>query len=89
MTHKCILFLQSLGSAEMVSSGTGIDSGQFISQKGTIVGVGGGGGALGNGHFENWGDSGMVADHSHQTDTSTDTDDKNQVFSHFFTSPLV
>ncbi|KAL8533392.1 hypothetical protein ACS0TY_009685 [Phlomoides rotata] len=68
----------SLGSAEMVSSGTGIDSGQFISQKGTMVGVGDGGGALGNGHFENWGDSGVVADHSHQTDTSTDTDDKNQ-----------
>ncbi|PON87068.1 Basic-leucine zipper transcription factor [Trema orientale] len=33
---------------------------------------------LGNGHFENWGDSAM-ADNSQQTDTSTDvdTDDKN------------
>ncbi|KAL0424778.1 UNVERIFIED_CONTAM: Transcription factor HBP-1b(c38) [Sesamum radiatum] len=49
---------------------------------GTMVGVGGGGGggALGNGHFENWGDSGVVADHSQQTDTSTDTDDKNQAY---------
>ncbi|KAK6134044.1 hypothetical protein DH2020_032223 [Rehmannia glutinosa] len=63
-----------LGSAEMVSSGTGVDSGQFISQKGTMVGVG----ALGHGHFDNWADSGVVADHSQQTDTSTDTDDKNQ-----------
>ncbi|KAK4410338.1 Transcription factor PERIANTHIA [Sesamum angolense] len=74
----------SLGSAEMVSSGTGVDSGHFMLPKGTMVGVGagggggGGGGALGNGHFENWGDSGVVADHSQQTDTSTDTDDKNQ-----------
>ncbi|KAK6132043.1 hypothetical protein DH2020_034207 [Rehmannia glutinosa] len=63
-----------LGSAEMVSSGTGVDSGQFISQKGPMVGVG----ALGHGHFDNWADSGVVADHSQQTDTSTDTDDKNQ-----------
>ncbi|KAL1551237.1 transcription factor HBP-1b(c38)-like isoform X1 [Salvia divinorum] len=73
----------SLGSAEMVSSATGVDSSQFMSHKGTIVGVcggggGGGGGGMGNGQFENWGDSGMVADHSQQTDTSTDTDDKNQ-----------
>ncbi|XP_011077152.1 transcription factor HBP-1b(c38)-like [Sesamum indicum] len=72
----------SLGSAEMVSSGTGVDSGHFMLPKGTMVSVGGGGGggggALGNGHFENWGDSGVVADHSQQTDTSTDTDDKNQ-----------
>lgn len=64
----------------MVSSGTGVDSGQFMLQKGPMVGVGaGGGGALGNGHFENWGDSGVVADHSQQTDTSTDTEEKNQV----------
>lgn len=82
------MFLQSLGSAEMVSSVTGVDSGQFMSHKGTMVGVcgsggggggGGGAGAMGNGQFENWGDSGVVADHSQQTDTSTDTDDKNQV----------
>ncbi|XP_052482149.1 transcription factor PERIANTHIA isoform X4 [Gossypium raimondii] len=35
---------------------------------------------LGNGHIENWGDSGL-ADNSQQTDTSTDvdTDDKNQL----------
>ncbi|KAL6495851.1 hypothetical protein OROGR_030414 [Orobanche gracilis] len=66
-----------LGSAEMVSSGAGVDSsGQFISHKGTMVG--GVGGALGHGHFEHWADSGVVADHSQQTDTSTDTDDKNQ-----------
>ncbi|KAL6538937.1 hypothetical protein OROMI_025263 [Orobanche minor] len=66
-----------LGSAEMVSSGAGVDSsGQFISHKGTMVG--GVGGALGHGHFEPWADSGVVADHSQQTDTSTDTDDKNQ-----------
>ncbi|KAL0463628.1 UNVERIFIED_CONTAM: Transcription factor PERIANTHIA [Sesamum latifolium] len=70
-----------LKQSEMVSSGTGVDSGHFMLPKGTMVGVGGGGGgggALGNGHFENWGDSGVVADHSQQTDTSTDTDDKNQ-----------
>ncbi|GER28505.1 bZIP transcription factor family protein [Striga asiatica] len=61
-------------SNEMVSSGTGLG---FISHKETnaMVGVGG---ALGRGHFENWTDSGIVADHSQQTDTSTDTDDKNQ-----------
>ncbi|XP_047950281.1 transcription factor TGA2.3-like isoform X2 [Salvia hispanica] len=70
--------LKSLGSAEMVSSATGIDSGQFMSHKGPIVDFCGGGGAMGSGQFENWGDSGVVADHSQQTDTSTDTDDKNQ-----------
>ncbi|CAA0808988.1 Transcription factor PERIANTHIA [Striga hermonthica] len=61
-------------SNEMVSSGTGLG---FISHKETnaMVGVGG---ALGRGHFENWTDSGIVADHSQQTDTSSDTDDKNQ-----------
>lgn len=44
-------------------------------QKGTTIGS-----SLGNGHIENWGESGM-ADNSQQTDTSTDvdTDDKNQV----------
>lgn len=68
----------------MGSSGTGVDTGQFMMHKGTptppptMVGVGGG--SLGIGHFENWGESGM-ADNSQQTDTSTDvdTDDKNQV----------
>ncbi|KAI3976209.1 hypothetical protein MKX01_019155 [Papaver californicum] len=37
--------------------------------------------SLGNGHFENWGEStGIMADTSQQTDTSTDTDDhKNQL----------
>ncbi|MFS7998300.1 putative transcription factor bZIP family [Helianthus anomalus] len=39
----------------------------------------GGGGVMGKGHFENWGES-AIADNSQQTDTSTDidTDDKNQ-----------
>ncbi|CAK9176231.1 unnamed protein product [Ilex paraguariensis] len=71
-----------IGSTEMGSSGTGVDTGQFMLQKGTpqtptIVGVSGG--SLGSGHFENWGES-VMADHSQQTDTSTDvdTDDKNQ-----------
>ncbi|KAI3453004.1 hypothetical protein Pfo_009667 [Paulownia fortunei] len=68
----------SLGSAEMGSSGGGVDTGQFMLQKSGLVGFGGGGGSSGNGHFENWGDSGVVADHSQQTDTSTDTDVKNQ-----------
>ncbi|KAL2546497.1 Transcription factor PERIANTHIA [Forsythia ovata] len=71
----------NIGPADMGSSGGGVDTGHFILQKGAIVGVGGGGGgggALGNGHFDNWVDSGVVADHSQQTDTSTDTDDKNQ-----------
>lgn len=64
----------------MGSSGGGVETGQFILQKGGIMGFGGGAASLGNGHFENWGDSAVVADHSHQTDASTDTDDKNQVF---------
>ncbi|CAI9785357.1 unnamed protein product [Fraxinus pennsylvanica] len=75
----------NIGSADMGSSVAGVDTGHFILQKGTMVGVVGGGGggdgggvALGNGHFDNWVDSGVVADHSQQTDTSTDTDDKNQ-----------
>lgn len=36
---------------------------------------------LGNGHVENWGDSGMADNSQHTDDTSTDidTDDKNQV----------
>lgn len=65
---------------------TGVDTGQLMVHKEatTMVGLGGGN-ALGNGHFENWGDSGL-ADNSQQTDTSTDvdTDDKNQVPSPVF-----
>ncbi|XP_073055093.1 transcription factor TGA2.3-like [Primulina eburnea] len=67
----------SLGSSEMGSAVGGVDSAQFMLQKGGMMTVGGGG-ALGNGPFENWGDSGVVADHSQQTDASTDTDEKNQ-----------
>ncbi|KAJ4710553.1 Transcription factor like [Melia azedarach] len=69
----------SLGcSAEIVSTtgpGGCLDTGQFMYQKGTTIGS-----SLGNGHIENWGESGM-ADNSQQTDTSTDvdTDDKNQI----------
>ncbi|XP_052187352.1 transcription factor TGA2.3-like isoform X2 [Diospyros lotus] len=50
-----------------------------LSSKGTGTVAGGGGGALANWGFDNWGDSGL-ADNSQQTDTSTDvdTDDKNQ-----------
>ncbi|XP_021299702.1 transcription factor TGA2.3 isoform X2 [Herrania umbratica] len=66
----------SIGATEIVSSGTGcLDTGQFMYQKGTTFGA-----SLGNGHIENWADSGL-ADNSQQTDTSTDvdTDDKNQL----------
>ncbi|KAL3654383.1 hypothetical protein CASFOL_004064 [Castilleja foliolosa] len=52
---------------------SGLGSAEMVSN--TMVGVGG---ALGHNHFENWADSGVVADHSQQTDTSTDTDDKTQ-----------
>ncbi|KAF5958015.1 hypothetical protein HYC85_005240 [Camellia sinensis] len=56
--------------------GTGVDIGNLMLQhRGTAAMVG-----LGNGDFENWGDSGM-ADNSQHTDTSTDvdtTDDKYQ-----------
>ena len=43
-----------------------------------------------NGHFENWGDSAM-AEHSQQTDTSTDIDneDKNHVTSFAIVSVLL
>ncbi|KAK1386928.1 Transcription factor TGA [Heracleum sosnowskyi] len=64
-------------STEMGRS-TGVDTGQLM-KAATMVGLGGGN-ALGNGHFENWGDSGL-ADNSQQTDntsTDVDTDDKNQ-----------
>ncbi|XP_017226595.1 transcription factor TGA2.2 [Daucus carota subsp. sativus] len=68
-------------STEMVGSRGVVDTGQQMmmhKEAATMVGLGGGN-ALGNGHFENWGDSGL-ADNSQQTDTSTDvdTDDKNQ-----------
>ncbi|GMI99927.1 TGACG sequence-specific binding protein 8, PERIANTHIA [Hibiscus trionum] len=66
----------TIGAAEIVSSGTGcLDTGQFMYQKGTTFGS-----SLGNGHIENWADSGL-ADNSQQTDTSTDvdTDHKNQL----------
>lgn len=69
----------NFSSTEMGGS-TGVETGQLMMHKEsrTMVGLAGGG-ALGNGHFENWGDSGL-ADNSQQTDTSTDvdTDDKNQ-----------
>ena len=68
----------------MVStSGTGVlDTGQLVFSKGTAATATVA--SLGNGHFENWGESGM-ADNSQQTDTSTDvdTDDKNQVLVSF------
>lgn len=70
----------NISSRELGSIGTGVETGQFMMQKGTAMVVSGGG-CLGNGNFENWGDSGM-ADNSQQTDTSTDvdTDDKNQSY---------
>ena len=69
-----------MGSGAMGSSGAVADTGQFLMQKGTMLSVGAGV-TLGSGNFENWGESGM-ADHSQQTDTSTDvdTDEKSQVF---------
>ncbi|TYI51695.1 hypothetical protein E1A91_D12G193800v1 [Gossypium mustelinum] len=66
----------SIGATAIVSSGTGcLDTGQFMYQKGATFGA-----SLGNGHIENWADSGL-ADNSQQTDTSTDvdTDHKNQL----------
>ncbi|KAG8475687.1 hypothetical protein CXB51_032426 [Gossypium anomalum] len=66
----------SVGATAIVSSGTGcLDTGQFMYQKGATFGA-----SLGNGHIENWADSGL-ADNSQQTDTSTDvdTDHKNQL----------
>ncbi|KAK6133826.1 hypothetical protein DH2020_032419 [Rehmannia glutinosa] len=67
----------SLGSADqMGSSNRGV--GLMLQRGGNVIL--GFGGSLGNGQFENWTDnSGVVADHSQQTDnTSTDTDAKNQ-----------
>ncbi|XVE53327.1 hypothetical protein DITRI_Ditri02bG0195500 [Diplodiscus trichospermus] len=69
----------SIGATEIVSSATGcFDTGrQFMYQKETTFGA-----SLGNGHIENWGDSGL-ADNSQQTQTDTstdvDTDDRNQL----------
>lgn len=50
---------------------------QMILEKGLMVG----GGCLGNGILENWGESAIADNNSQQTDTSTDidTDDKIQV----------
>ncbi|XP_015895683.2 transcription factor TGA2.3 isoform X2 [Ziziphus jujuba] len=71
------------GCLDIVAStaGTGsgcVDTGQqfMYQQKGTTTVSAS---SLGNGHFENWGES-AIADTSQQTDTSTDvdTDDKNQ-----------
>ncbi|KAK6116360.1 hypothetical protein DH2020_049822 [Rehmannia glutinosa] len=67
----------SLGSADqMGSSNRGV--GLMLQRGGNVIL--GFGGSLGNGQFENWTEnSGVVADHSQQTDnTSTDTDAKNQ-----------
>ncbi|XP_038705996.1 transcription factor HBP-1b(c38) isoform X2 [Tripterygium wilfordii] len=73
--HYAALNTSIIGSAEISPRGAGyLDPGQFMYQKGTGLGA-----SLGNGHIENWGDSGM-ADNSQQTDTSTDvdTDEKSQ-----------
>ncbi|KAL3636101.1 hypothetical protein CASFOL_020648 [Castilleja foliolosa] len=74
----------SMGSTEMGSSGRVVDTEQFLAHKGRN----GISGFVGNGPFEYWGDkysaasgSGGVAaaDHSHLTDTFTETtDDQNQ-----------
>ncbi|KAK4423592.1 Transcription factor PERIANTHIA [Sesamum alatum] len=64
-------FTNSLASGEMgSSSGGGVD----IVQKGGTMGFGG---SMGNANIDNWGDFGVVADHSQHRETSTDTDDKN------------
>ncbi|KAG5532470.1 hypothetical protein RHGRI_026938 [Rhododendron griersonianum] len=64
--------------AELGTAGTEVDTGQqYMLHKGNTVVMGGG--SMGNGNFENWGDS-AVAENSQRTDSSTDvdTDDKNQ-----------
>nr|GMD35118.1 transcription factor TGA2.3-like [Ipomoea batatas] len=75
----------SIGSTEMGSSETGVDAGRFMMQRGSATALmggrvlgGGGGGGLGNGSFENWGESG-TAEHSQQTDTSTDIDTEEKM----------
>ncbi|KAL0408839.1 UNVERIFIED_CONTAM: Transcription factor TGAL1 [Sesamum radiatum] len=65
-----------LPSGEMGSSGGGVDTVQGAVQKGGAMGFGG---SMGNANIENWGDFGVVADHSQQREISTDTDDKNLV----------
>ncbi|XP_058182811.1 transcription factor HBP-1b(c38)-like isoform X2 [Rhododendron vialii] len=63
--------------AELGTAGTEVETGQqYMLHKGTTVVMGGG--SMGNGNFENWGDSAM-AENSQRTDSSTDvdTDDKN------------
>lgn len=51
-------------------------------ETGVVVEGGSGGGRLLSGQFEHWADSGMVDNSQHTEDTSTDVepDDKNQVF---------
>lgn len=74
------LCVQNIGSLEIASTGAGcLDTGQHLMyQKGPTAA--GAAVPLGNGHIENWGDSGVV-DNSQHTDTSTDidADDKIQV----------
>ncbi|KAF3431820.1 hypothetical protein FNV43_RR26556 [Rhamnella rubrinervis] len=70
-----------LDIASTTGTGSGcVDTGQqfMYQQKGTTTMTTVSASSLGNGHFENWGDS-AIADNSQQTDTSTDvdTDDKN------------
>lgn len=79
-----IFVVQHTGCLDIASTGSGsVDTGQqFMYQpKGTTATTTTvSASSLGNGHFENWGES-VIADTSQQTDTSTDvdTDDKNQV----------
>ncbi|KAK4399923.1 Transcription factor PERIANTHIA [Sesamum angolense] len=63
-----------LPSGEMGSSGGGVDTVQCTVQKSGTMGFGG---SMANENIENWGNLGVVADHSQQRETSTDTDDKN------------
>ncbi|KAL2347559.1 hypothetical protein Fmac_001559 [Flemingia macrophylla] len=70
--------LENVGSAEMCSNGGGcMDTGQHLMYpKGvSMVAL-----PLGNGHVENWADSGIADNSQHTDDTSTDidTDDKTQ-----------
>ncbi|KAK7275229.1 hypothetical protein RIF29_16338 [Crotalaria pallida] len=64
----------NLGSAEIASSGGGCL--ENVYQKGIAMATL----PLGNGHVENWGDSGIADNSQHTDDTSTDidTDDKTQ-----------
>lgn len=76
--YSNLFLLKSLSSAEIRPPNEGLETGQF-----GFSGRGGGAAAaaaLGNGQFQNWGDSGVVAPQSHHTDTSGDSGDKNQVF---------